>query len=165
MPTPRTDAAARVTVLGPPPPAKTPAGHPWAATVTVWADRMNTLQGAADHSVFTTADPTGVHLAYWPNSACPRCGNPQPTAGTPWTVPPAGTGAVGWGWRHPCGARWSPDVTILRWAELEQQVEVGPDPAITCARVVTALDRWYSTSREHLVADDDDDLEMPPTAY
>lgn len=160
MPTPqRSDDAAYVAVLGPPPLAGTPGDHPWAAAATAWADRMNCLQGAADHSVFTTADRTGVHMAYWPTTTCPRCGNPQPTAGTPWTVPPAGSGAVSWGWRHPCGARWAPDVTVLRWADLERQVQVGPAPDITSARVLDALTLWYLTSRERLVADDDDDLD------
>lgn len=161
MPTPQgTDAAELVTVLGPPPPARDPGGHPWVAAANAWAERMNALQGAVEHSVFTTIDSTGVHLSYWPTTTCPRCGNPQPTTGTPWTVPAAGDGAVSWGWRHPCGARWAPEVAVLRWTDLEQQVQVGPEPHITRARLLDALSGWYLETRGRLIVDDDDDLEM-----
>lgn len=91
----------------------------------------------------------------------PTLWEPQPTTGTPWTVPPAGNGAVSWGWRHPCGARWAPEVTVLRWADLEQHVQVGPAPHITTARLLDALSSWYLTNRQYLIADDEGDPEMP----
>lgn len=140
-----------VTRTGPPPPAAAAATHPWAAAAQTWADETNQLQTVAEHPVFATVDQTGVHLAYWPNPSCPHCGGTQPTAGTPWTVPPQHMGGITWGWRHSCNRRWAPETVVYRWDALENAVPRGHTPAATAEHVADELSRWLLARRPTLI--------------